>query len=302
MEPMSKIRLSFLLLFSAIAQPALGAACCGGGVSVPSLITGDERAQLNASYGYSRVTDDVGSDSYWRRRESRESSETLKINGSHIFNDRWQSGVSLPLVRRIRNGHQSSGLGDVAGMLGYEYLPDWDYNPWRPRGHGFFQITAPTGRSVQEADSDYQLDARGRGFWALGVGTVLSKSWGRWDLFTDFDLHRSFSKRFSNAQTSGRLNPGYGGNFGVSGGYNYSQMRFGGGLSWFYEDPIDVTGTINSNGSPQRYTSAMLSVSYLLPQEWTATLNYSDQTWFGSPSNTSLTWAATLVLQKRWLR
>jgi hypothetical protein len=296
------MKLFFLLLFSSASPATWAAACCGGGFSVPSLITGDEKAQLSTSYGYSQITDEVGTDNYWRRRETNESSETLKIEASHIFADRFQSGVTVPVVRRSRSGEQSSGLGDVSGVMGYEYLPDWDYNPWRPRGHGYLQMTAPTGRSINEADATYQLDSRGRGFWAIGVGTVLSKAIGRWDVLSTIEGHRSFDKRYSNSQTSGTLKPGYGGSFGLGAGYNWRSLRFGAGLSWLYEDAVSMRGTVNAEGSPQRYTTATLSASYILPHEWTATLTYADQTQFGRPVNTTLGRGATLFLQKRWLR
>jgi hypothetical protein len=282
---------------------AWAAACCGGGFAAPSLIVGDDRAQLTASYGYSQIVDDIGSDSLWRRRDARESSETFKFEGAHIFRDRWQAGFSLPLVRRTRAAESSSGLGDVTGTLGYEYLPDWDYNPWRPRGLGFLQLTVPSGRSIQESESDYQLDARGRGFWAAGVGTMLTKILGRWDMLANFDVHRSFAKHYRQGdQSEGELHPGYGGNLGLGGGYNWADWRAGGVVTWTYEDPIDVTGTVDSRGSAQRYATATLSASYMMRDDWATTVSYSDQTWFGTPTNTTLGRGVMLVLQRRWSR
>jgi hypothetical protein len=299
---MSKTRLFLLFLSSVCGAQAWAAACCGGGFAAPALILGDDQAQFSAAYGYSQVIDDVGSDSLWHKRDTRETSETYKIEGAHIFKDRWQAGVSIPAVRRARAAENSMGLGDISGTLGYEYLPDWDYNPWRPKGLGFFQLTAPTGRSVNETDTIYQLDARGRGFWAVGVGTVLSKIYGKWDVFADFDVHRSFNKKYSNSQFDGSLKPGFGGNLGGGAGYNLAKWRFGGALAWTYEDPIATSGSIESRGSAQRYATANVSATYLLPEEWSATLTYVDQTLFGSPATTSLGRGAMLVAQKRWPR
>ncbi len=301
----SKTRRLFPFLFSlylSSAAKAFAAACCGGGFAAPALIVGDDKAQLTTSYAYSQVTDDVGTNSIWHKRDSRETSETIKIEGAHIFQDRWQAGLSVPVIRRTFLSQSSAGLGDVSGTLGYEYLPDWDYNPWRPRGSGFIQLTLPTGKSINESDSVYQLDSRGRGFWAVGAGTILTKVIGRWDVFSSLDVHRSFNKNYSNSQSRGTLKPGYGGNFGLGGGYSVSSLRFGCGLTWSHEDPIDVVGTATSNGSSQRLTTATLSASYLFKQEFAVTLTYSDQTLFGNPSNTSLSQGATLFLQKRWLR
>lgn len=299
---MSKTKPLWLFLFSLWSARALAAACCGGGFAAPALIVGDDKAQFTASYGYSEILADVGGDSLWRKRDSYESSQTYKIEGAHIFADRWQLGASVPAVRRMRAGDSAFGLGDVAGTLGYEYLPDWDYNPWRPKGLGFLQITAPTGRSAEEANTIYQLDARGRGFWAIGLGTVVTKTIAKWDVFANIDAHRSFDKSYSNSQFKGTLKPGYGGNLGFGGGYNVLEWRFGGALTWSYEDPIQTSGSLNSRGSAQRYATANLSVSYLLPDDCSATFTYVDQTLFGTPANTSLGRGAMVLFQKRWLR
>lgn len=93
---------------------------------------------------------------------------------------RYQAGFSLPIQTREKAESQSSkstGLGYTAIILGYEYLPDWDYNPWRPHGFGFMSLTFPAGRSIYEMDAVDGLDSRGRGFWAMGIKTVLTKSW-----------------------------------------------------------------------------------------------------------------------------
>jgi hypothetical protein len=228
--------------------------------------------------------------------------QTFKIEAAHIFQDRWQAGISIPVVDRSLAGDSSSGLGDVAGTLGYEYLPDWDYNPWRPRGLGFLQLTVPSGKAVYEADDTYLLDSRGRGFLALGAGTMLTKTFRKWDFFSEFDMHKSFAKNYSNSQSQGTLIPGYGGNFGLGCGYNLATLRFGTAVNWTYEDPVAVEGTIASSGSPQQLTTATLSASYLFDGEWATTVVYADQTLFGSPLNTSLGRGVTVLLQKHWMR
>lgn len=300
------IKPSFRLLCSAGvllgARAAFAAACCGGGVAAPAMIVGDDKAQITTSYGYNRIVDEVGADSLWRPRESLESSETLRIEGAHIFADRWQAGFSVPVVRRSRAGQQSSGLGDVAGTFGYEYLPDWDYNPWRPHGVGFLQLILPTGRSINEADADFQLDSRGRGFWAVGAGTILTKVIGKWDVAASLDAHRSFERAYSNSQSSGVLKPGAGGTLALGAGYNFESLRVGGGLAWTYEDAVNVDGTASSSGALQRFATATASASYLISDELTATVVYADQTVFGAPSNTSLGRGATVSVQRRWLR
>ncbi|MEQ1664119.1 MAG: serine protease spb1 [Bdellovibrionales bacterium] len=299
-------------LFIATPQKSFAASCCGGGFAAPSLIVGDDQAQITNSISYNHIIDDVGTDSLWHKRKSNEINATIKIEAAHILSgkylsnrflsDRWQLGFSLPIISRSRADQTSSGLGDVAGTIGYEYLPDWDYNPWRPRGLGFLILTLPTGRSVNESETAYQLDSRGRGFLALGAGTILTKIINKWDVFSSIEVHNSFKKKYSNSQSSGTLNPGFGTNFGFGVGYNLDVVRLGSGISWSYEDAVDVTGTSSSSGSAQRFATASISASYLFEHEWATTINYTDQTIVGSPTNTSLSRGVNILVQKRWLR
>jgi hypothetical protein len=300
---MFKIKWRCLFLFSLLLCPeARAASCCGGGFAAPALITGDDRAQVTASYSHSQVIDDVGSDSLWRKRASKEVGETWKFDAAHVFADSWHAGLSVPVLVRSRANQASTGLGDISSTLGYEYLPDWDYHPLRPKGLGFLQLTLPTGKSIDESDTTYQLDSRGRGYWALGLGTIFTKTHGLFDFFVNLSGHRSFAKNFQNAQASGKLEPGFGSEAGGGAGFSISDLRLGTSLTWTYEDPINVSGTTPSRGAPQRFATASVSGSYLLQRLWSATLTYSDQTRFGSPVNTSLGRGIALFLQKRWER
>jgi hypothetical protein len=263
---------------------------------------GDEKAQASASYSYSAVVADVGTDFIWQKRKENNGTQTYKFDIAHIWKDRWQAGLSVPIVNKQHASESTTGLGDITTTLGYEYLTDWDYNPWRPRGFGFLQLFAPTGRSIYESETTYQSDVRGKGLWAIGLGTILTKTYGPYDGFLNLDIHRSFSRSFSNATSSGVLNPGTGGNVGFGLGYNLAAYRFGGGITWNYEDAIDVEGSTPSRGSAQRYASANATVSYLWDKHWAATLSYVDQTLFGNPTNTSLSRSGVVFLQRKWPR
>ncbi len=284
-----------LFAFSLVGSQSWGAACCGGGFAAPSLIVGDDRAVLTGSFLQSQISDEIYADGLWKKRNFREDFESLRIEGARVFRDRWQGGFSLPLIKRTRSGQSSSGAGDLALTAGYEVLPDWDYNPYRPKGTVFLQLTAPTGRSIFEAKTDNQIDARGRGFWALGAGSLMTKSWGDYDLFGSIEVHRSFRKD--------NIHPGFGANFGGGGGYSLGDLRLGVSVIWTYEDPVKVTDrSFASEGSSERYATTSLSLSYLYSTEWAGTVAYSDQTWIGEPVNTRLGQSLTLQIQRRWSR
>ncbi len=283
----------------------MAAPCCGAGFAIPSIITSDDKAQVAVSYSYSKIHADVFTNGDWRRRQEKDVTETYKLEGAHIFNDRYQFGVSAPYQKRTREGAQadsSAGLGDVSLQLGYEYLPDWDYNPYRPKGIGYLSLIVPTGRSIYESKDGSGIDARGRGFWGLGAGTVLTKSWGPWDANFNFEGHYSLPKKVSNDTTKGTVKPSYGGSTSLGGGHNWKSWRMGALINWFYEAETDVTGTTASEGQLKRYAAGSVLLSYLFQSNESLVLSYTDQTIFGSPFNTSLSKSITLFFQKRWQR
>ncbi len=258
------------------------------------------------SYSYSKIHADVFTNGDWRRRKEDDITETIKLEGAHIFKDRWQGGLSVPYQKRRRSGVEadsSSGLGDIAFQLGYEYLPDWDYNPYRPKGIGYLSLITPTGRSIYESKDGSGIDARGRGFWGLGLGTVLTKKWGSFDANSHLEAHQSFSKKVNKGATNGQVNPSYGGSLAIGAGHNWGSWRLGGLINWFYEAATDVSGTTASRGDLKRFATGSFLGSYMLPGgDQSIILSYSDQTLFGSPYNTSLSRSITLFYQKRWQR
>jgi len=294
-----KLLFSFPTFF--LSLKTLAAACCGGGFATPALITGDDRAQLTTSYQYSKIDTDVLTNGIWQKRNQLDLTQTLKIEGAHILKDRYQFGFSIPVQMRSVEGLQgggspSSGLADVSLQAGYEFLPDWDYNPLRPKGHSYLALTLPTGKSIYESPDG--LDVRGRGFTALGAGIVLTKSWVTWDASSTIEAHQAFEKSTQNSV----IRPGLGGSFNLGIGYNLKNLRLGGAITWSQEDPIEVTGTQSSKGANQRFATGSLSASYLFENSWAGTLSYADQTLFGDPTNTSLSKTVAVYIQKRWAR
>lgn len=291
---------SFCLLLLAAPLKVAASACCGGAFALPAVITGDDAAQFSLSYSQATVLADVGADGVWSKRDQEDLTQILKIEGARIFFDRWQGGFSLPVQnRRMEVQGSSAGLGDAVLQVGYEYLPEWEYNPWKPRGVGFMSLTLPTGKPFEEAVlEDGGLSSRGRGFWTLGLGTILTKVHRAWDVNAVFEAHRSFEKNWQ----GNSYQPGFGGSVALGAGWNKNNLRLGSAIAWNQEDPIDVRGVNHFNGQVQRYATASLSASYVFPGNWAGTISYADQSLFGEPSTASLSKSLALVLQKRWSR
>jgi len=297
------MKLLFLLIFSfLLSAKAYSAACCGGGFASPSLIAGDNKAQVTLGMSQAQIFSDVNSQGIWSDRALSDKTSTFRIDAAHIFKDRWQWGLRVPLTQREIGSESSAGLGDVSSSLGYEYLPDWDYNPWRPKGLGYVQLTAPTSPSVFESPNNLGIGSRGRGFWSVGAGTLLTKGVANWDGYLNMETHYSFKKSVSNQQLQGQVKPGMGTSIDLGIGYNIDAWRFGGSVSSLYEAGIDVSGSQNSQGSLQRSSSLSLQVSYLYNLSWAVTASYTDQSLLGSPWNTSISKTMLFQLQRSWSR
>ncbi|MCB0370108.1 MAG: hypothetical protein KDD45_11960 [Bdellovibrionales bacterium] len=295
---------SSLILFF-ITPKSYGAACCGGGFSVPSIISGDDQYQLATSYAYSKIDADVNNSGVWEKRSYDDHSKILKIDMASVYKDRFQFSLSIPIQQRNISGPQggqSTGLGDIGLLSGYEYLPDWDYSPWRPKGIGFITLSLPTGKSLYDDNNFNGLNSRGRGYWSIGIGSLFTKTFRKWDAFFNMELHNSLSKNVANSQFQGTVKPGIGYSFNFGIGYNWKKFRLGHSILWQYEDPISFSGSINSNGAEQQVATGTIAIAYLVTDNLSSSLSYSDQSWYGQPTNTGLNKSWLIALQKRWPR
>ncbi|MCC6276514.1 MAG: hypothetical protein IT289_01215 [Oligoflexia bacterium] len=298
-----KLRFSialFSLLFLINAK-AFGAPCCASATSGPGLLSNEERSHLTTRVSRSSISNNIDSDGYWERTKDPVITQTMELSGAILLSDRWQIGMAVPFSERTTTSQKYSGLGDVSGTIGYEYLPDWDYHPWRPRAVGYFQITAPTGLSIYDEGSTTGSGALGQGFWTLGMGTLLTKAWGRWDVLALGEIHRSLSREIK-SQASLTANPGLGTSIGAGVGMSLGAWRLGGNVTWTYQDPISIRGNIDSEGTLQRYASASLSLNYMIDSTLAAQATYTDQNILGRPFNTSLSRIVSLQLRKQWVR
>lgn len=307
--------LIFFAATLAIMPSAHAAPCCGGSSAAPTILTGDDRAQFSASLAQSQVIGDVpaGGLPVFRSDGDTEQAQTLRVEGAFLMTDRWQLGASVPYTRRTRNTPElasaSSGFGDLGLSGAYEILPEWEYSVWKPRGFVFVQTLIPTGGSVYESSFDatdpWGLDARGRGFYALGAGAVLLKSWGDWDVSFVGETHRSFARTFSTQDGDLSLKPGWGASASLASGYSLTRlpMRFGLALSPGYEGSIAATGSgLDSVSDSQLVWNASAQVGWMFGHDATLSAVYTDQTLLGPATNVSLSRTLALYFQKRWER
>ena len=285
--------------FTFVSSVVMAAACCGGNAGNVGVITGDERASLSGSVQISETTHSVSADGWWTKLQNESRKSVLKLDYTQIFSDRFQVGASVPMAS---SDTHPLGLSDVSALVGYEALPEWDYDPYTPHGVVYVSAKMPTGTSIYDDDEELQKNPTGKGFWAFGAGIVLNKTWGPWDASMGVEARRSLNRTVHNSLLNGEVQPGNGLQWSLGGGWNRGPVRIGASVATNYEDPIRVTGTIESNGSPQRVTTMTLSMGYLLATNLTLTGSYFDQSILGDPVNTNLDTGVSIAIQKRYSR
>ena len=308
----SRFNGSSWLIAVLILAPRLVAAapCCGGGSAIPSLISGDDLAQLGASVSHGSVIGDAPAQGIpvFRADGDLEQTQTLQLDGAYRFLDRYQAGLSLPLIRRYRqfaSGTQNSstGFGDARLDVAYEVLPEWGYSAWKPHGFLFLEGTVPLGPSIYDAQDSLLVDARSRGFYSLGLGTAFFKAVRHFDFAFSFEAHRSFSKTVQAADSSSMIvTPGWGWSSMIGAGWSPEGGRFrvGMSLSPVYEGAIQTEGEVNSISDSQLVWNTGVQVGYQFRSDWSASLNYTDQTLMGPAKNVNLSRTVSLFVQKRW--
>jgi hypothetical protein len=281
-------------LVAAAAEPSL------------RLFLGDDEAQISTSISTTEViVNNVDSSGVWRKWDQHQKVQTFKIDAAHIFSRSMASWSNVTgHAKNTAMIKPTQGLSDVAVSVGYEVLPEWNYSAWRPKGN-FIYATDCYRRDSSKFESEVGgLDSRGNGFWALGLGTLLTKTFVNWDAYSTIELHASRTQDIQTTSFQGNVKPGYGGNLGIGLGYNVTDYRMGSAVTWTYEDPIDTESNLGiiQKGSVERYATAVVSLSYLANDQWSGTVSYSDQTLIGSPLNTSLGRGVAVQLQRRWGR
>lgn len=292
------------------ASLCLGAACCGGNATMPSILAGDDRSQLTVSAAAGVVDGEAQPDGSVAARSDNdyESSYLMRLDAATLIADRWQVGTTIPVIRRYRsrNGSPASaaGLGDISLNLGYEFLPEWTYSSWRPKGIAFVQGSLPTGGSVYDASELYFLDSRGRGFFSLGAGTLFVKRFGSFDSLLLGEIHHSIPRTVQRSAGDARLTPGWGMSMVVGIGWSpgSGRLRLGVSATHAAEGQTVLSGAIQTISPATRSWISAVQASWLWDDDLTVTVVGSDNHLLGGARSTAMTRALTFLLQKRWPR
>jgi hypothetical protein len=290
------------------SKPASAAACCGGGSGVPGIIVGDEKANLTFEISNLHIKTDVSQQSIWRDRSEVDSTSSLRLQYTQVFNDRFQTGISTSFIRRDRGDYSSSGLGDTSLHIGYETLPEWNYSSWRPRAVSYIGLTMPTGRSIYEAEDLLLLDSRGKGFWSARIGTAFTKVVGHWSFISNIELVRTFSRSFDTLAYEGIIEPQNAVSAVVGTGYSLGDVTLQASLLHLYESQLILSGPPSSVTEDSQVSTLTVGGSMPIGSEningdlWFLRADYFDQRLFGDPKNTALSTGVSVSFRRSFSR
>jgi hypothetical protein len=302
-----------LLIALMISSPeSLAAPCCAGSSSVPALITGDEAQFISFGIQFGTViADPPASGRGWPVFRDEQSLKENRVAYSFNFatlvdGDRWQSGLSIPLlthsIERSGLSESSTQLGDVSWTLGYETLPEYEYSEWKPRIYHFLQVVAPTGKNFYEAEKNFTTDAGGLGFWQWHLGMVALKKWSHWDTSVVVKYGRYLGRDFQ-SPSQGLIFVDSTGSWmgGLLVGYSFSdRFRFGMGIEPQFLYPQDVNESGGTTKTLERLVwNASITTTVVIASNTSVVVSYADQTWVGPVSNTTLSRILGLAVQHR---
>lgn len=287
------IILFFLVLIS--SSSVYAAACCGGGSALPVLITGDYKGQIVFTGANSAVTHDSNQNGKISERDGRQSqvAESVMLSAAYAISPLWQIGTSIPYKVNSHSAgsaeESSRGLGDIKLQIGYEFLPEYYFSLWKPRGFLFIEQTIANSSSTYDADKPLRSDSLGNGFYTTAFGVSFIKTIYSFDYLFMGEIHQGFKRRFDVGESSFTVKPsiGYSGLVGAGHNFSNTNLRLGGTILYSREGKRSFVGDISSISNSSHFWEVGISISYLI-NDLSFSLNYKDQSFLGKAINTPL--------------
>lgn len=278
-----------------LASTAHGASCCGGGAGLPTLITGDYRGQIGLFASSTIIKSDSNAEGKVAKRgkNNHEMSEVFSLSAAYLVSPLWQVGITIPYKMNTRQAHSysesSQGLGDQKIQVAYEFLPEYFFSPWKPKGYIYIEETFPTSKSSYDADKRLRSDSFGNGFFLTSLGISLVKKIGDIDLLFMSEIHHGLKRSFFQNDEFINVRPGAGGSILMGGGFSFQDGAFRSGANILYsrEGGRKLYGSTTILSEPSYVWEASLVLTYQI-KNFSLSLTYKDQSSLAKASNTVL--------------
>lgn len=285
----STIAFVAFLLFSG---NGFGAACCAGGSSQTTIITGDFGSQLSVNYQNgleSYQVDGAGLITGPNKGEKRVR-EIINFTGSVVYEEYYQISLTLPHITNTYSFEDvkksDAGVGDPVVQLTYEFLPELTYSPWKPRGFIFYKRSFARSTSIYDSEKDLASDAFGLGYDVNTLGFAFYKVKASWDFSYIGQVFKGAPRQFKRKQNF-RVIPGNGTiqNLQIARQFPSYNLRLAMDMISYYEGVKRFEGDVDNITEVKSYRGAGFFVSYMGAQNMTYSLGYLDQGFLGGLRN-----------------
>lgn len=282
-----------IILLSLFSFQAYASSCCGGGANIPNIILGDHQWEAKLAYTNSTITNEaLASGKIESVNSKNEITETISLKGSYLFDSYYQIAFDLPIKKRtVESSSTESSTTEVVDpsiQFTWEFLPEFTYNPLKPRGFIFFKQLFPNGNSIYNYDDPLLSDSLSRGVFESTIGLAFYKLVYDFDYSLTLEGHYGFEREIEEKDVA----PGFGYSTSLGLGYSpNSKLRLGTSLTYWQDSAVEIDGI---EGENKYYLSTSFNLSYMFTRS-SVVLNYSDETLFDVAKNTNLAKALSLT-------
>ncbi len=275
-----------------ITTNLFASSCCGGGSSSSMIITGDNQSEYSLSYSQRNDIGSTDSKGYstLNNQSVLDQQSAYSFQFQHLFSDRLQAGIKTSFVeKQIRKQNRfenESGIGDIELQSSFEFLPEFTYSDYKPRGFVYLKGTIPNSNSLYNSNSAVFSDIRGSGLYTLSVGSFFIKHFSNLTLKAGSEVQHLFGKKFSGVNLDS-YQKAY-----LPLGFAYSNQSWpvtlGVNSTFNYQTAKTLTGSVNSKSNVEYFWELGTFLNWSINREETLGLSFSDSSLIGKNINSSL--------------
>jgi hypothetical protein len=295
--------LAILFLFFFAIDYSYSSSCCGGGNNAPLVMTKETAAMITMLTKHSAITHyaDANSKITTRNKIYNSVINSTDLSGILSINQNTQISGLITYTNRknttVLNKESSHGINKLIFQVNYEFLPEYLYSRWRPRGFIFVNIDHPLSKSIFESKKTLQTDAISDPQTSSSVGILFKKNLNYFDFLTSTSISLYFPKDLNWNNKKLTASELFKFNHLIDIGVSLPESNFRFGLSLNYvhksKNTLRQFGQVNES----YLLSFGLNGSYEF-NKFILGLNYTDQSYLFIAKNNSLTKSVALSISR----
>ncbi len=282
----------FLLTFILSSQVLHASSCCGGGSSSSLIITGDNIEEWNLGMSYRNdlgQTDNLGWASFHNDGITDHQS-ALNFQYQRQIIEQFQLAAKSSLIQKTiekqNRKEVKNGLGDLELQASFEFLPEFTYSAYKPRGFVYSKLSIPNSRSLYDSKSAIYSDVRGSGLYSISIGSFFLKRFASTTLKAGLEAQHLFGRSFDQSHLNDYnkiILP-----LGITYSFDPMPISLGFNSTWNYQTKKQLTGEINTTSSKEYFWELGTFINWTVNREETWGITYSDSTLVGKNINSPL--------------